>query len=680
MIIHIEEKLGVWLRLAGIVLMVANFLVLQNAFVGLSATVFITLYYAILLKRSPLAHRLDFYSPWSMAALIWFAIVFLAWVCFYLWSTPVWLLWVIVILTFFTIEQYLYSSGTETKIEMNLQLLSKPGRLQLSFVAIYILELSILVAKSTTESLASPWFDMPTYFWIGFGLLTLNLILLFKKGLKSNLFFFILYTFLFFGAASLIYKLGFGYDPFIHEAGMENILVTGSLQPKPLYYIGMYMWLIIIHLTTTLPLETINHFAGPIAAAVLLPIAIYMGFVKNKEYPFPAWLSALILFLAPTSYFIMTTPQNLTSVFAIGIIFLSIKTEYLAARWLISIFTLIIHPLYGVPLILYNIYLTSKNKYLQYITTLGAAIVFPFLFLLNSISRGYTINWIPSFTWVNNLDWQYILDQRRAIMDFIHIYGSNKEIIFLILAALAALYLSKHKLLTKYSSQLLFTGLFMIGFGLMKTFITLDFVTASNNADFTQRIADLAMFFLLPLTMAAFYFFSVQLFHRKDQRFDQALLVGIFTTILICAFYFTYPLKNDYINTKLYNVTAADIETINFINQSADGNYIVLANQMVGAAAISELGFKYYYNEQFYYSIPTGGDNSLYSYFEGMVFDQPKRDYMLKAMDTAGVDQAYFVINDYWTNSTKIVEKAKISADKWYVVNGGKNFIFYYQR
>ncbi|PIX11973.1 hypothetical protein COZ73_01355, partial [Candidatus Falkowbacteria bacterium CG_4_8_14_3_um_filter_36_11] len=84
---------------------------------------------------------------------------------------------------------------------------------------------------------------------------------------------------------------------------------------------------------------------------------------------------------------------------------------------------------------------------------------------------------------------------------------------------------------------------------------------------------------------------------------------------------------------------------------------------------------KYYKNNIFYYSIPTG--DKLYSYYLMMV-KNPSRQTMLSAMDFAGADEAYFVINKYWWASAKIVDEAKLSADSWFIINNGDVYIFQY--
>ena len=144
--------------------------------------------------------------------------------------------------------------------------------------------------------------------------------------------------------------------------------------------------------------------------------------------------------------------------------------------------------------------------------------------------------------------------------------------------------------------------------------------------------------------------------------------------------YFSYPIKDNYKDSQEYNVTSADIETVQLIAGAAAQNYVVLANQMLGAAAIREAGFKHYYNSNFYYSLPNGTKNNLYQFYEKMVFVEPRREFVEQAMELTGVNDLYFVVADYWSNSKNIIAETKQIADDWYITDNGANHIFYFAK
>ena len=63
-----------------------------------------------------------------------------------------------------------------------------------------------------------------------------------------------------------------------------------------------------------------------------------------------------------------------------------------------------------------------------------------------------------------------------------------------------------------------------------------------------------------------------------------------------------------------------------------------------------------------------------------MVDEKPTRKTMLEAMNLAGVNTGYFVINKYWWAFPKIIEEAKIEANSWQSINNGEVYIFEYDK
>ena len=174
-----------------------------------------------------------------------------------------------------------------------------------------------------------------------------------------------------------------------------------------------------------------------------------------------------------------------------------------------------------------------------------------------------------------------------------------------------------------------------------------------------------------------------------------------------------YPRNDPYIIGHGYSVSAADLKTVNYIDQeAADKSYVVLANQAVAAAAIQELGFKKYFpqmpintngyeftnnhlsesapttdkesnlnsstvsNNIFFYPIPTGGP--LYQIYLQMVYQLPLRETAQKASQLTGAKIVYLVVNRYWERAAEIIEIAQETADKYAIINGGQVYVFKY--
>ncbi|MFH1188113.1 MAG: hypothetical protein V1688_04645 [bacterium] len=187
----------------------------------------------------------------------------------------------------------------------------------------------ILISNSTLLSIRTPWEVAPKYFFAIFFINTLSLIaiLLNKKKLKTINYKLILtsiYLFLFFGVAYFIYKLGYGFDPFIHRAALDVILKTGTIAPKPFYYIGEYSLIFYLAKLIGANINILEKILVPFFAAVFLPAVLY--YYLNKKFQSDNnWLVILSLFIMPFSFLILTTPQNLANLFLIILIIFSLN-------------------------------------------------------------------------------------------------------------------------------------------------------------------------------------------------------------------------------------------------------------------------------------------------------------------------------------------------------------------
>ena len=174
---------------------------------------------------------------------------------------------------------------------------------------------------------------------------------------------------------------------------------------------------------------------------------------------------------------------------------------------------------------------------------------------------------------------------------------------------------------------------------------------------------------------------------KKFFNLSNILLIALFVfafliLILSASLYLSYPRLDNYFNSRGFSVSSADLKAVNWINGDADDNFIVLANQQVSAAALNQFGFKKYYLKNnspvFYYPVPTG--SPLYQYYLDMVYKEPSRETMLKAMGLADAATGYFVLNKYWWAFPKILAEAKLSSNGWQLIDDGEIYIFKYTK
>jgi len=199
---------------------------------------------------------------------------------------------------------------------------------------------------------------------------------------------------------------------------------------------------------------------------------------------------------------------------------------------------------------------------------------------------------------------------------------------------------------------------------ILRSVIVFPNVIVYEQGDYPLRLLKSSLLFLIPFAMYGLYTlytFAIDAIKNKKQlvKISSVILISILLTL---SFYLSYPQKNPKARFPGFNVSQSDVNAVHWIHdRHTDYEYIVLDNQLVSAAALTEYSFAQNFNstlgELFYYAVPTGGP--LYQYYGKMMYEGQKREYIKEAMDLAGVDTAYFVVNKYWANSEKIITGAK---------------------
>ena len=115
------------------------------------------------------------------------------------------------------------------------------------YVIIFLIEIIILINSQTSDAIISPWEKINFPFLLLYTILGFIIILniYFKK--KYSLILIILHAFLSFSLIAIIYKIGYGFDYFIHNTSLDLIKKKGILDPKPFYYLGHYALIIILN-------------------------------------------------------------------------------------------------------------------------------------------------------------------------------------------------------------------------------------------------------------------------------------------------------------------------------------------------------------------------------------------------------------------------------------------------
>jgi hypothetical protein len=551
-----------------------------------------------------------------------------------------------------------------------------------------------------TDAVRSVWERLPGGIFLIFILTTALVFALLWRG-KERAMSLLLTSVLvlaFISVVAIAFPIGFGFDSFIHKATELHLAEFGTITPKPFYYIGQYALVLFAHHGFSIPVDLADTFLVPVLTALLLPMAWYFAAAHIAKKRSVAMLSLTGLFLIPLSQFIVTTPQALANLWTLLLILASVpyllEKEHPRLRVLaIGAFaTALIHPIAGLPALLYFVFLSTDpsrtnprtpvlNRIVRVLLIAFACIVLPLSFVVNGLISGVSLglNWaaLNPVSWLSELNLAVFFENRfEPLLDLVYLYGLNAILILFAIAGFAWLEYRKD-LSRRFRALLIMVIALSVNYLIMSTLLEFTFLIDYERANYAARLIPLIEFFLIP-------FFILGLSHLFINAKGQPLVLRVSIFVLLVtmassAFYMAYPRRDAYETNRGFNVGQADIDAVHLIEQLAGGEpYLVLANQTVSAAAISEIGFRYY-GELFFYPIPTGG--ALYEYFLQMN-ETPDKKTALSALSIVpmhgDVNKVYFVVNNYWWQAPRIIETAKTTADDWRSLGDGQVYLFEY--
>lgn len=558
--------------------------------------------------------------------------------------------------------------------------------------------ITVIIRHRYDETILSPWtLFSPKIFILFFCVSTILIYFLQKsKSKKTNLLLTILHTSIMLSVVFLIFKYGYGFDPHIHEATERWIKSNFFITPKQPYYIGQYMLVISTNLITKLPITWLDRSIVPIFASITVPLSTYFILAKNgfnkKLYP-----AILLISLSPLSFFIFTTPNNF-----------ALLVSFIIGSWIwyenkhsdkytntfgiiLNIFNISIHPIIGLPMLVIYLFsilykkINSKKTIFHTTYIFCLTLTVPLALYFNSILNKGSL--ALKNTFLNTKDFftifsrpHYILIERGPeLLKLLYYYRDIlKPLIVITIVTGVFLTIKKYKKNISYFFISTFLALLLSAF-LIITSIEFKDVISYDQKLYGTRLLDLSLILFLPFLAIAIREIFIKVDNKKSWQIITSIL---FALLLLISWFFTYPTRD---NISLYtgqNLRKADITAVQFINNRNNGNkdYIVLTNQAVATAALTEFGFDGYLNTsqglQYFYSIPTGGP--LYQYFRKMVYEQPQKKWMQEAMEFAGVKKAYFIHTDYWSPAAKIRDEAKIESDNWWELDDGRVWVYEY--
>lgn len=567
-----------------------------------------------------------------------------------------------------------------------------------------------LVGSATTLAVASPWSVVPDAAFAGMALAAAALSALWSRGRERMLSTLLACAalFAFLSVNWAVFPIGAGFDPFIHQATERRIADTGTITPKPLYYVGQYALVLFLHHGFAIPVETADRYLLPLLTALLLPFSWLSATLHaSKKDPRFAPTSLFLLFLLPLGGFATTTPQGLANLWILLLVLAAVpflsgnERPHPGLLVLPTLATLAIHPLAGIPALLWCAYLlTDKTlapkrfetvaRALRIATVAGGSLLLPLAFVFFAW-KGGTSAFDTAGAWERvralfpappTVGAPY-----RTWLDFAVYAGYLAGAAFL---ALAAWGWPKAPVRLRAACVTFF--LILLGnYVLLGTVFDFSFLIEYERLNYAARLPPLMLFALAPLAVHGLL--------RKREALSKAprpvrwfaALAG--AALIPALWYAAYPRDDAYQKGHGYNVSAADVDAVKEIESRAleSGEfrpYVGLANQSVSAAAMNAIGFRYY-GDQFFYPIPTGGD--LYALFLKMNAN-PSRETARAALDLVRerckatleceygkIQDVYYAVDAYWWDSKNIIAKAKTNADDWFALQNGAVHVFKYR-
>ncbi len=484
----------------------------------------------------------------------------------------------------------------------------------------------------------------------------------------------------------IIYALGYGFDGFLHIAGEKILLQTGTLEPKPFYYMGQYVLVTWAARIFDIPIALITKWLIPFFTSLLLPTAIAFAYQRFD----PDNYSSLILVLLPLSLLVAPTPQALATVIGLSAVMMGIGAAENHIRitgpiWL-SIWAVAIHPLAGIPLLIFSVALILRRKkalpvqILSYVLAGLCGLAIPVIFFLGSYvvpamniewnfsAASNLANWSASFTklipWLGN---KYVLWPA-----FASLIAVSVPVIGLVLT-IAGFFLSK-KVKRRTVLFLMGAGSLIVSAGLLEHVSDFSFLIQYERGDYAGRLLEIGVMLLVLGGIPALSHAFKKI--RTSIPLATLIILVFFGAIGAANAHNALPRHDSVEPSRGWSTGLAEIEAVRWIDREAQGReYTVLANQSVSAAAVNEFGFKRYTaDDVFFYPIPTGG--KLYEIYLKMTYEDPSIETVREAARLGSSDLVFVVINDYWWKAEELNEAVSEIADKEWPIRDGKIMIY----
>ena len=535
----------------------------------------------------------------------------------------------------------------------------------------------LLWSNGTTEPIRSPWSVVPAPFFFLYALMVVF-------GIQYSVFSIPIALALSSLVAIFVFPIGFGFDHFIHAAAERTIAATGSLSPPPLFYSGHYgLAVLLADLLPWVDVALADRLLTPLLTLLLVPLAhrAFRSVLSERA----ALLGIGALLIVPFLPLAVSTPQATANVFALAMVLSLIapspKWSGSMRGWApplaLALAALLAQPMTGI--IAAAIIATAFAWQLGWrivgamTAVLGAASI-PLAFSIASrvvpqVDVAVAFRPLAALQRLGGAlrDAFTFTAADFATADALAVARVLLPIVWVALAIIGARRVgSAARSLVAAPLTALFAA------ALVAATVTIPTQLGEEQSQFPLRLVQLATLLALPLAGIGL---GTILERARGHlpRIAAAVTVAAAATFTLLL---AYPRDDAQARSGLWSVSASDIAAVHAIaDDASDARYIVLANQMLGAAAIREFGFqpshivtnssRITHNsslEILAFPLPAGGPIAR-KYWEFVAADPVTRAPIDAAMALVGADRVYVVLHDYWRNYERTAAATTAIAD-----------------
>lgn len=520
----------------------------------------------------------------------------------------------------------------------------------------------ILRMNGTTSPIRSPWSVVAAPFFLFFAAIAISAT---RSRLGTSVALFVSSL-----VAILVYPIGFGFDHFIHVAAEQLIASQGALTPAPLFYSGFYG---LVGLLATIPGITVA-FADRLIVPLFVAIAVVPFIQRSFCVLTPnraTTIAVSSLIIVPFLPFAVSTPQALANAFALVTIILLVTQAPRHITLLATAATLLAQPLTGIPIAITVVaawLIAYGRRTIGIAAAISGVIAIPIAFAIAQIispqldiRTSFAIELVFKRLWMSvaNTFSSTVVDFSHA--DLLSVVQIIIPLLWIALAATGVVVLYRQR---RPIAPFILGPLIAIGSSItVAVTITTASQLSEEQSQFPLRLLALGILLAMPLVGYAL----VDLFKLIKNNATRIAVTFVFSVVATTNLVLAYPRDDAQERSGLWSVSADDILAVHTIALDAgDRRYVVLANQMLGAAAIQEFGFRPStitdHGEILSFPLPAGGPvaQQFWSYV-GM--QTPTRAPIDATIKLVNADRAYVVLHDYWRNYNQLVPATKTIAD-----------------